>query len=385
MDTRQVLGDQEVRNAPERACTAARWPPPRLLPEELEITRGQGQEGLFWFHNRSPVYIDGSGMFGKVLEVRTAASAGVQRREGTDEEWDSLSWPVPDDLDQTSVVSEILALLLVLRHLRKGLVYIVYADCMAVIHGFAKSYKDLQGRGRHDGLWKQIFEAREGLQVDLRKTKAHRSKTQALQEGDMDNFGGNEAADREAKRSANKYGHPPATCEEAEARQVAKRKGVAWTLATLKQASIDIPEVPRRVSRVTRARRRTADWEGFGCLLVPSVWGGLICKVCFSKVANRSVKVTRCQGLNAAARKVIACGGTHDHGLWVGRQVGGAYDGSPLFICRNCGAYAAAQCKALGKQCTKSWGGRRTGLCRFYAGKHPCLSQVLVERQRAIA
>ena len=197
----------------------------------------------------------------------------------------------------------------------------------------------------------------------------------------MDNFDGNEAADREAKRSANKYGHPPATCEEAEAR----RKGVAWTLATLKQASIDIPEVPRRVGRVTRARRRTADWEGFGCLLVPSVWGGLICKVCFSKVASRSVKVTRCQGLNAAARKVIACGGTHDHGLWVGRQVGGAYDGSPLFMCRACGAYATAQCKALKKPCTRLWGARLTGYNRFMAGKHPCLSKVLVEGQRSVS
>jgi exonuclease III len=381
----KVLGDQEVPNVPERACTATVWPPPRLLPLELEITRDPGQGGAFWFHNRSPVYIDGSGMFGKVLEVRTAASAGVQRRDGTDEEWDALSWPVPDELDQTSVVSEILALLLVLRHLRKGLEYIVYADCMAVIYGFAKTYKDLQGKGRHDGLWKQIFEAREGLQVELRKTKAHRSKLQAIQEDDMENFDGNEAADREAKRSANKYGHPPAACEEAEARQVAKRKGVAWTLAILKQAAIDIPEVPRRVSRAVRAARKTADWEGFGCLLVPSVWGGLICKVCFGKVETRSAKVTKCKGLNAAARKVIACGGTHGHALWVGRQVGGAYDGSPLFMCRSCGAYATAQCKALKKPCTRSWGGRLNGYNRFMVGKHPCLPKVLVEGQRSIS
>ena len=127
----------------------------------------------------------------------------------------------------------------------------------------------------------------------------------------MENFEGNEAADLEAKRSANKYGHPPAACEEAELRQAAKRRGVGWTLATLKQAAIDLPEVPRRVSRAVRAKRKTADWAGFGCLLVPSEWGGLICKVCFGKVERRSVAVTKCVGLNTAARQVMQVGLTH--------------------------------------------------------------------------
>ena len=139
----------------------------------------------------------------------------------------------------------------------------------------------------------------------------------------MENFEGNEAADLEAKRSANKYGHPPGACDDAVSRQAAKRRGVAWTLATLKQASVSIADVPTRVSRATRARRRTADWEGVGCLLAPSDWGGLICKICFGKVHGRARRVTRCHGLNAAARQVIACGVTHEHDLWVGVQVGG--------------------------------------------------------------
>ena len=250
---------------------------------------------------------------------------------------------VPDEIDQTSVVSEILALLIALRHMNPGLKYVVYADCMAVILGFAKSYSDLKGRGRHDGLWKQIYEAREGIEVTVLKTKAHRSKLQAISEDDLDNFEGNEAADLEAKRSANMHGRPPATCEEAELRQGAKRKAVAWTLATLKQAAIDLPEVARRVSRANRAKLKVLDWEGIGCLLVQSQWGGLVCQMCFSKVDARPTGVKRCTGLNTAAIKVIECGKANDHDLWVGRQVGGAYAGSPMFMCKNGGAYASAQ------------------------------------------
>ncbi len=41
---------------------------------------------------------------------------------------------------------------------------------------------------------------------------------------------------------------------------------MAWTLATLKKAAIDLPEVPRRVSRAARAKLKVTDWEGIGCL-----------------------------------------------------------------------------------------------------------------------
>ncbi len=82
-----TLSDLETGSIPERACTAMCWPPPRLLPETVEVTRGPGLEGPFYFHNRSPVYIDGSGMFGKHIEVRTAASAGVQAREEAEGDW----------------------------------------------------------------------------------------------------------------------------------------------------------------------------------------------------------------------------------------------------------------------------------------------------------
>ncbi len=40
-------------------------------------------------------------------------------------------------------------------------------------------------------------------------------------EGDLDNFLGNEAADFAAKKSANRYGHPPGICVAAEAAQAA--------------------------------------------------------------------------------------------------------------------------------------------------------------------
>jgi hypothetical protein len=253
---------------------------------------------------------------------------------------------------------------------------------MAVVLGWAKGWKDLKGKGRHDGLWKQIYEAREGLEVEVLKTKAHRSKEQATREGDLTNFEGNEAADREAKRAANKHGHPPSTCTDAEDRQAAKRNGVAWSLATLKQAAIELPDVPRRASRAERLKRRTADWEGVGCVLVASLGGGLVCRMCFRQVGQRTKQVARCQGLNTATRQIAANAQGKGHELWVGRRVGGTLDGAPLFMCRGCGLFASVKCKGLKDQCPREWGGRSNGHKRFMDGRHPGLANVLIEGQR---
>ncbi len=53
-----------------------------------------------------------------------------------------------------------------------------------------------------------------------------------------------------------------------------------------------------------------------------------------------------------------------------------------MFMCRQRGAYASAQCKQLKKECTSTWGGRRHGNNRFMDGKHPCLPKVIIEGQR---
>ena len=74
---------------------------------------------------------------------------------------------------------------------------------MAVILGFPKNYSDLRGsKGSHDGLWKQIYVAREGDDIVLLRTKAHRSRELAVPERALDNFIGNDVADSEAKKSA---------------------------------------------------------------------------------------------------------------------------------------------------------------------------------------
>jgi hypothetical protein len=111
------LGDSDTPIVPERCLTTMKWPAPRLLPDTYEFSNHVGSDSPFRFHDRSPIYIDGSGMHGKNIEVETAASAAVQTKISPEVGWNAVSWPIPDDIDQTSVVSEILALLITLRHL----------------------------------------------------------------------------------------------------------------------------------------------------------------------------------------------------------------------------------------------------------------------------
>ena len=86
-------------------------------------------------------------MFGKNMEIRTAASAAVQcGAEGQEGVWKVVSWAVPDNVDQTSVVAENSALLLAVRHCSLDLHYTIYADCMAGILGYQQGFCDLKGR-----------------------------------------------------------------------------------------------------------------------------------------------------------------------------------------------------------------------------------------------
>jgi hypothetical protein len=379
------LQESGIRNIPHRGCSGVKKAHVRLMPsiDEFDYFIDGQRSGVFQFEEGHPIYIDGSGMHGKNPDIRSAASAAVQLVSEQDSSWRVLSSAVPDVIDQTSVVAEIFALFMVIRHLKPGVPYIIYADCMAVILGFRKRFADLKGKGRHDGLWKQIFEARKGLTIVLRKTKAHRTRTQAAAEGDLVNFAGNDCADLEAKKSAGRYGFPPAVCEEAENIQHARRRGTEWTLARLKEAAVNLPKVPLRKKGSRRARR--AEWEGAGCLLFKSKTDGLVCRMCFSRSTARRKKVKICQGLNSAARQVAQHGNAKGHSMMVGRQLGGALDGAPMFMCKACGAYATAKCVSIKLPCPNLWGGRRTGFNRFMSGKHPCLPKVLVEGQRPVS
>ncbi len=90
-----------------------------------------------------------------------------------------------------------------------------------------------------------------------------------------------------------------------------------------------------------------------------------MCKMCFRQVACQTGKVIRCCGLNTATRQIAKNAQVNGHDLWVGRRVGGTFDGCTLFMCRGCGAYASVKCKKLKNGCPRLWMGRRNGHNRF--------------------
>ena len=107
----------QVKCILHRGCVALVAIPPRGLPDIVDYFDDGIWSTAFYFHGTAPIYIDGSGMFGKTMEIRTAASAAVQCDEGHEGVWTVVSWAVPDNVDQTSVVAETIALLITVRHL----------------------------------------------------------------------------------------------------------------------------------------------------------------------------------------------------------------------------------------------------------------------------
>jgi hypothetical protein len=102
------------------------------------------------------------------------------------------------------------------------------------------------GRGRLDGLWRNIAELAAGKDIRIRKVKAHRSFKQAQLQGDLHHWAGNEQADAAAKRACG----PDAPAKADVARQFLAKVGTAKA-------------VLERATAVHAARR--AEEKIYGC------------------------------------------------------------------------------------------------------------------------
>ena len=125
----------------------------RCIPTVVSLPKRErvNNDGLLYYHTKdrmedvedidrfildmgADVYADGS-CFDGTLRTAHAGLAIVQEVAGY---WRIIGYTLPEYLDQSAAFAEATALLICIRHMRKGGSYTVVSDCMAVVKGWAK-------------------------------------------------------------------------------------------------------------------------------------------------------------------------------------------------------------------------------------------------------
>jgi hypothetical protein len=231
-----------------------------------------------------------------------------------------------------------------------------------------------------DGFARMAIEESADKPWMLNKTKAHRSREQAVVDGDLEQYLGNAMADEEAKRVNLLYGPPDAQVALAKATREFSKKLIGSIVEALIKAEELQPFLAAkkrlgdgrlrgpRPSAIPIAYqhqyRHTAKdrWMCFKCLQTHRV----------SPLKN---KVTRCPGITCGLLKQLraARAAVPRHNLHLAWECGS--DGKPVILCTGCGSYTSgAKCK-LGEACTP--GRNKRALAYIVRSRHPTTNKPL--------
>ena len=144
----------------------------------------------FTFLPTQPIYSDGSCATPTVPHWALAGSAVVQL-DPSGGAVRAITGSVPQGFPQTAGTGEHLAIMLIHEHWSHPHAHHTYSDCAGVVQSAQKVQWSLSPKRPFGGLWLEYHTK----PLVVHKTKAHRTATQAKEEGDVVHYLGNKAAD----------------------------------------------------------------------------------------------------------------------------------------------------------------------------------------------
>ena len=207
--------------------TSGRLPEPTGAREWSQPPLEQGGERAF-FQSGRKIYMDESAFFADDPNLARAGVAALQMDGDTTTALWSASVPVPYAC--TAAVGAQFAAVRCTELCDRALLVV---DCAAIIANATKHEHARHYRNPASGLWRWV-----PLQhwPEVIKTPAHRTRKQAEQEGDLENWEGNNRADIAAKQAALR-GEPEGIVEQVQAFRTRAK--------TLIRAALDHPALPR--------------------------------------------------------------------------------------------------------------------------------------------
>ena len=271
-------------------------------------------------------------------------------------------------------------------------VTICWADCASVVASGADREAAIGPKRPFAGLWLAI-----PPYVEVRKTKAHRTREQAEASDDLANWHGNEHADQWAKQGA-QLGAPvqwQRTAWLAHASRVRHAIRAAssylseWPRVSdlLRQGLWQPPFTvgdgeakPRPPGAARRAVDATHSWT-----YSPLIQAEL-CRACGTRRSVRQMRVCPVAPLDAGSifARGLRVHHTHRPFAQLREQLEAGGEGPPLIYCRECGCYSVYKVVGLADPCAghprhratgaasaTDWGGWQTRVRRARRGLHP--------------
>ena len=340
-------------------------PQPHVRPEgETHVVFPLTPNQPFRFLPDLPIFTDGSCFNGTDSTLAVAGVALVQMCEGNLVR--SLQVTLPRWVPATAAAGEHMAP--VLASLYSDGPHCIITDCSSVYASAMQGANfALHWSRPMAGMWQDV---RFG-HLSAKKTKAHRSKQQAIANGDLDEWVGNLIVDELAKEAA-AVGAPSPDVIRARASAVTTRVAFYHYASKLLQLWLPNSPAPHRAKAIKEAPavRLGHDLEWLPFL---HKWG---CRQCLKVFRNRTTSARcSCSGLSPSAAKSVNIAQGHGHQLMVCNYV--QMPGTFMF-CNRCGCYSQLRVIGLGRACVgKSVGQPHSRHKRIQDGKHPITGALL--------
>ena len=278
---------------------------------------------------------------------------------------------IPREFPQTAPVAEIVAAFQAVQASEHGAHVHIVTDCNTVVAGIKNGEKQVRKGLRHAALWKRMWVIVRNFELSLQvsKTKAHRTRAQALAEDDEENYLGNEHADALAGKGAKLLAATEADFNEE---LTAQGRETHLIRTVLKNATTGWKA--REWQRKDKAAT-AMQGDKVRCELASNCFKGREhmwwCKHCGRGIMRHKetkAKPPVCTG----TPRIATIGTLHQHkiGLWLVNT--GRWKGRQLWGCTICGSTGVAHAKGLRRKCEGSAHGHRQWVKhQMQQGKHP--------------
>jgi len=313
------------------------WRPADSEPLLWQV--GPDCEDGFFFLPDLPLYLDGSCQCPAEAEIAAAGAAVVQVVNGHVVR--RIWFTVPTGFIHSAATGEHLAARFAMIKARPGTVIVV--DCASVVSSILHEYRyAADWRRPMAGIWKDMEDYFD--KVTVVKTKAHRSKAEAEQAGDLEHFLGNDLADQAAKAAAWEGLQGKEEAEDFVALS-ARRKGFLRSVASMLALWKPTPKITSREKEPRR--RKDKPQHSVQWVSQLNLWQCTVCLRTF-RVQERIDKVPCKTGRVVMANLAVRAEAL-GHQVWSASLVQG--QGFILF-CNTCGLYAQVRARGLVQPCS---------------------------------
>jgi hypothetical protein len=337
-------------------------------PQDLVITvykdgEKVGEDCEWTWEEGKTVFFDGSCYFQRTKGYEVAGGAAIQVDERGRVTRGAIA-SVPAWLPQTSMSGEHIGIVLIGMGAEDGSTIRAAGDCQTVVKDCDKDVGQRAfWKKPYAGIWKGLKDR--GVKLEIQKVAAHKPKSQAILEGWLGNWTGNDRVDHFAKIAAGR--HMTSKEEMAVvvgqrelAKKLFKQMGLVSNFFQEKMEKADITWTRKEGNKRVK-KQHTWEWdedqEKFRCTS---------CLTSTKSLYGKQGK-KKCVPLTPESRGHIRCFWANGHLL---RAIKGRKGNQLMVFCGKCGRYASGKGDKLNQLCPGQ-PGRKATLTRLLEGRHP--------------